>query len=50
MLQWENNTRPDFITLEHLIKNDILQLTSEGAASALFKRLAAAMIAEADKV
>ena len=50
MLQWENNTRPDFITLEHLIKNDILQLTTEGAASALFKRLSAAMIAEADKV
>ena len=27
MLQWENSTRPDFITLEHLIKNDILQMT-----------------------
>ena len=43
MLQWENVTRPDFITLEHLIKNDILQLTGEGAAAGLFKRLCATM-------
>ena len=43
MLQWENVTRPDFITLEHLIKNDILQLTGEGAAAGLFKRLCGAM-------
>ena len=50
MLQWENVTRPDFITLEHLIKNDILQLTSEGAAAALFKRLSSTMVTETDRV
>ena len=50
MLQWENVTRPDFITLEHLIKNDILQLTSEGAAAGLFKRLCATMAQESDQV
>ena len=50
MLQWENVTRPDFITLEHLIKNDILQLTKEGAAASLFKRLCGTMTAESDAV
>jgi len=49
MLQWENSTRPDFVTLEHLIKNDILQMTDSSSAQALFKRLCNLMTSETDK-
>lgn len=49
MLQWENTTRPDFVTLEHLIQNDILQMTSQEQSQSLFKRLSSAMVNETDK-
>ena len=39
MLQWESENRPDFVTLETLVKNEILKMNDKGQAKKLFNAL-----------
>jgi len=44
MLQWESINRPDFVTLDTLIKNEILQSKSPDCLAKLYNLLIETMI------